>query len=124
MLSSDTQTVTEYLRTYRHLGHTVLELHGEIDIAAVLEIRPHLAAATAAPRPLIVIDLTPAVFFDCAGVGLLCCARQRIHDRGGTLVLVCPHQFTLRILRAVRLYRVFHPVPTLGEALAEPPACG
>ncbi|MFJ8827821.1 STAS domain-containing protein [Streptomyces sp. NPDC102467] len=110
--------MTEHLRIYQHRGCTVLELHGAIDLAAALAIGPLLAAMPSSPESLVVIDLTPTAFFDCAGVTLLCTARRRIHARGGSLQLVCPHPFTLRILRLLRLGDLFQPMRTLEEALA------
>ncbi|WP_329394632.1 STAS domain-containing protein [Streptomyces melanogenes] len=106
-----------YLHTYRAQGHTVLELHGEIDLAATLEITPQLDTATALPELLVIIDLTPVTFFDCSGLRLLCRAHFRITALHGNLQLVCPHPLTLRVLRITRLSHIFHPVPTLGEAL-------
>ncbi|RCH61642.1 STAS domain-containing protein [Streptomyces sp. SDr-06] len=105
------------LRTYRAHGHTVMELHGDIDIAAALTLQPRLDAASHPPEALIVIDLTFATFFDCSGLALLCRTRHRLDERGGELLLVCPHPLTLRMLRVLGLTEPFRPVPTLGDAL-------
>ncbi|WP_432136394.1 MULTISPECIES: anti-sigma factor antagonist [unclassified Streptomyces] len=103
-------------------GFTVLELHGEIDIAAAVEIVPHLDAATRGPAPRLVIDLTPVEFFDCSGLRLLYRARARILDRGGELRLVCTHPLALRILRATGLSRLLPPAASLAAALDGPEA--
>ncbi|MFI7317016.1 STAS domain-containing protein [Streptomyces venezuelae] len=103
-------------RYYTH-GHTVLELAGEIDIAALLHLTPHVDAATTTPKQLVVVDLTPVIFLDCSGLRLLCHTHHRVTTRQGTLKLVCPHPLTRRVLRITRLDEVFHPAHTLVEAL-------
>lgn len=110
---------TRHMRAYRAQGHTVLEFHGEIDIAAALEITPHLDRATQPREALVVIDLTPTTFFDCSGLRLLCRARSRVAGHRGQLLLVCPDPRTLALLRIVRLCDVFRPYPTLDAALAD-----
>ncbi|GHC52128.1 anti-sigma factor antagonist [Streptomyces flavofungini] len=110
---------TRHVRTYRIQGHTVLEFHGEIDIAAASEIAPHLDRVTGAREALIVIDLTPTTFIDCSGLRLLCRARRRLMGKRGQLLLVCPHPRTLALLRIVRLCDVFSPYPTVRAALAD-----
>lgn len=109
--------LTRHLRVRQERGHTVLEFHGEIDIAAAEEITPHLDAATAAPDTRIVIDLTRVDFFDCSGLRLLFRARRRIPAGHGRLHLVCAHPLTLRMLRITGLARLLPPQPTLEAAL-------
>ncbi|MEU6826362.1 STAS domain-containing protein [Streptomyces atriruber] len=106
-----------HLRSYRAHGRTVIEFHGEIDIAAALTILPVLDAATAPHETLIVIDLTPVTFFDCSGLALLCRARGRLEAQRGELLLVCPQPLILRMLRILGLTARFHPAPTLPDAL-------
>jgi anti-anti-sigma factor len=107
-----------YVRTQQVSGATVIEFHDEIDIAAAQQILPNLDAATAAPAQTVVIDLTPVEFFDAYGLRLLCHAERRVTERGGWLLLVCPHQMILRILHAGHLIGRFTPLATLEEALA------
>ncbi|AZP19219.1 anti-sigma factor antagonist [Streptomyces aquilus] len=106
------------VRVYRTRGHTVVELHGEIDIAAAVHITPVLDAVTDGPAPLVVIDLGPVEFLDCFGLTLLCRARRRVRERGGRLSLVCPQPGIRKILGIVGLTAAFAPATTLGEALA------
>jgi len=112
--------LSRYLRVRQDRGHTVLEFLGEIDIAAAEEIVPYLDAATAAPAPRIVIDLSPVEFFDASGLRLLYRARSRVLARDGHLSLVCAHLPTLRVLRVVGLSRLLPPLPTLDDALRRP----
>ncbi|GAA0954697.1 hypothetical protein GCM10009575_082370 [Streptomyces rhizosphaericus] len=106
-------------RTHRVGGYTVVELHGEIDIAGVGSVGPALDAATAGDRPAVIVDLRPTAFFDCSGLGLLCRAHRRVRERGGRMRLVCDDALILRTLRAGRMLDVLGPVATMGEALGE-----
>ncbi|QFR01857.1 anti-sigma factor antagonist [Streptomyces phaeolivaceus] len=120
MSSDPTPPATGYLRVRADRGRTVLELHGEIDIAAAVEIIPHLDAETGRHGARIVIDLRHVEFFDCSGLRLLYRARQRVLDRDGELRLVCTHPLTLRVLKVTGLARLLPPAPSLEAALAQP----
>ncbi|WP_405922866.1 anti-sigma factor antagonist [Streptomyces sp. NBC_00035] len=118
----DPATPTRHLRVHRHQGHTVLELHGEIDILAAVEITPLLDSATSGPTPQIVIDLRPVEFFDCSGLRLLYRARRRVLARDGRLHLVCTQPLILRILKVTGLVHLLPPSASLDEALGQPEA--
>ncbi|MCX4977743.1 MULTISPECIES: anti-sigma factor antagonist [unclassified Streptomyces] len=118
----DSATPTRHLRVHRHRGHTVLELHGEIDILAAVEITPLLDSATSGPAPQIVIDLRPVEFFDCSGLRLLYRARRRVLARDGRLHLVCTQPLILRILKVTGLVHLLPPSASLDEALGQPEA--
>lgn len=106
-------------RTYGVGGHTVVEIHGEIDIVGREYIGMELDRATSPPAPSVVIDLTPTCFFDCSGLELLCRAYRRVRDRGGRLRLVCDNPLILRTLRVGGLLDVLSPAPTLADALRD-----
>ncbi|MFF9410206.1 anti-sigma factor antagonist [Streptomyces anandii] len=114
--------LTRHLRIHRARGHTVLELRGEIDIAAAVQIVPYLDRVTARPGARVVIDLSAVEFFDCSGLRLLYRARARLLDQDGELRLVCAHPLTLRILKVTGLARLLPPQPTLDAALEQPEA--
>ncbi|MFG2793328.1 anti-sigma factor antagonist [Streptomyces sp. NPDC048419] len=114
--------LTRHLRVHQDRGHTVLELRGEIDIAAALEIAPYLDRVTAHPGVSLVIDLTQVDFFDCSGLRLVYRARARLLDQDGELRLVCDHPLTLRIMRVTGLARLLPAHPTLDAALGQPEA--
>jgi anti-sigma B factor antagonist len=111
-----------HLRIHEHRGHTVLEFRGEIDIAAAMELIPHMDRVTGRPDARLVIDLSGVEFFDCSGLRLLYRARARVLDHGGQLHLVCTHPLTLRVLRVTGLARLLPPHPTLDTALGQPEA--
>ncbi|ELP64394.1 anti-sigma factor antagonist [Streptomyces turgidiscabies] len=121
-MQQDPAPPTRYLRVHQDRGHTVLEFHGEIDIAAAVEIIPHLDAATGHPDARIVIDLTDVEFFDCSGLRLLYRARHRVLAHDGRLQLVCTHPLTLRVLKVTGLARVLPPAASLDAALGLPEA--
>ncbi|PWI13771.1 anti-anti-sigma factor [Streptomyces sp. Act143] len=116
-MQQESAPVGRHLRVRQARGHTVLEFHGEIDIAAALEIVPHLDRATGRQGSRVVIDLRGIEFFDCSGLRLLYRARSRVLDHGGQLHLVCAHPLTLRILRVTGLHRLLPPHATLDAAL-------
>ncbi|MCX5563366.1 anti-sigma factor antagonist [Streptomyces sp. NBC_00038] len=118
----DPEPPTRHLHVHRHRGHTVLELHGEIDILAAVEITPLLDSATSGPAPQIVIDLRPVEFFDCSGLRLLYRARRRVLARDGRLHLVCTQPLILRILKVTGLVHLLPPSASLDEALGQPEA--
>ncbi|MHC3467253.1 anti-sigma factor antagonist [Streptomyces sp. 7R007] len=111
-----------HLRVRHKRGHTVVELWGDIDIAAALEIAPYLDRLTARPEIRLVIDLRHIDFFDCSGLRLLYRARRRVLDRSGELRLVCTHPLTLRVMRVTGLHRLLPAHPTLDAALGQPEA--
>lgn len=106
-----------FVRQYTRYGHLVLELHGEIDISAAIESAALLDEITAQHGIKLIVDLTPIQFLDCAGLDLLCRAQQRVLERNGTWLLICPHPLTLRLMRMTRLTERLHPEPTLEHAL-------
>ncbi|MET9969746.1 anti-sigma factor antagonist [Streptomyces sp. NPDC006356] len=121
-MQQDPAPFSRHLRVHRHREYTVLEFHGEIDIAAAVEIAPYLDRVTAHPDARVVIDLRRIEFFDCSGLRLLYRARSRALDHGGQLHLVCTHPLTLRVLRITGLARLLPPHPTLDAALNQPEA--
>jgi anti-sigma B factor antagonist len=108
--------------TERTVGATtVVTLSGEIDLATRVSLTPRLDALTAGPRPDLVLDLRPVAFVDCAGLGLLCRARNRVAARGGRLRLVSDSASFRRILRSTGLDGVFVLLPEFGTAPAAGP---
>lgn len=110
---------SRFARGYRSRGFTVLELSGELDLAALVEAGPALDSVTAGDRPHVVLDLRPTEFLDCSGVRLLIRARNRVAERAGTLRLVCDDDGQpWQILHRCGLLGLLGPVPTVQEALA------
>ncbi|MFD9038877.1 STAS domain-containing protein [Streptomyces bottropensis] len=98
-------------------GHRVVTLRGEIDLAAAIPLSALLDALTSGPRPDLVLDLRPVSFIDCAGLGVLCRALNRVRARGGRLQLVTESDYFRRVLRGAGLGGVFEVRPCLSGAL-------
>jgi anti-anti-sigma factor len=94
-------------------GRTVVELHGEIDLAVVLATTPRLYELTAAPAPQLVVDLRPVTFIDCSGLALLVDIRSRVLAGDGKFTLVCADLRVLRLLSITGLLDVLAPVPSV-----------
>ncbi|MET7618559.1 STAS domain-containing protein [Streptomyces sp. NPDC005408] len=107
-----------YGQVCRSGDRTVVELHGEIDIAAATLVGAYLDVVTAIRDHEVVVDLTHVAFFDCSGLALLCRARRRIAESGGRLWVVCDQPPVLRVFRAGGVLEVFRTLPTLEAALA------
>ncbi|MFI9152305.1 STAS domain-containing protein [Streptomyces sp. NPDC053367] len=99
---------------------TVVELHGEIDVRAVLSVRARLDGLTSGPGPDVTVDLGAVTFIDCSGLGLLCRARNRTLLRGGRFRLVTDDDRILRLLRLAGLGGVFEVLPGRASASARP----
>ncbi|PWI16905.1 anti-sigma factor antagonist [Streptomyces sp. Act143] len=110
-----------HIRVHEVHGLIVIEFHGEIDIAAAPSIGPELDAATAVAGRTVVVDLTPTEFFDCYALRLLHRATRRVRERGGRLLLVCPHPLILKILRVSGLSRQLTMIPGLEDGIASGP---
>ncbi|QMU77203.1 STAS domain-containing protein [Streptacidiphilus sp. PB12-B1b] len=92
-----------YARARAVDGVTLVEFHGEIDLAAVPEIASLLDAATEGKQPQVLVDLTAVTFIDCSGFGQIARAWQRALRHGGGLELVCTNRRILRVLSVVGL---------------------
>ncbi|MFF9276679.1 STAS domain-containing protein [Streptomyces griseosporeus] len=97
-------------------GTTVLAPRGCLDLLTAPTLSARLDALTDGPRPDLVIDLRAVSFIDCAGISVLCRARNRVRSRRGRLRLVTDSARFLRILRHVRLNGVFDILPGLPSA--------
>ncbi|WP_189940793.1 STAS domain-containing protein [Streptomyces aurantiogriseus] len=102
-------------------GTTIVELRGEIDILTAPQISARLDILTAGPPRDLVLDLRPVSFIDCAGLSLLCRARNRVLAQHGRLRLVNDSTSFLRILRCAGLAGVFELYSRLPEALFRVP---
>ncbi|MCX4548531.1 STAS domain-containing protein [Streptomyces sp. NBC_01387] len=105
-------------RSYTVGPFTVVEFRGEVDLVSADCIRVHTDAATAHRGARVIVDLRPATFIDCAALGLLCRARRRALDRGGSIDLVCTRPLHLRMLRVTGLDSYFRSSATVAAISA------
>ncbi|MFF9624630.1 STAS domain-containing protein [Streptomyces griseosporeus] len=94
-------------------GTTVLAPSGDLDLLTAPTLSARLDDLTNGPSPDVVLDLRAVSFIDCAGIAVLCRARNRVRARCGRLRLVTDSAHFLRILRHVRLDGVFDLLPGL-----------
>ncbi|MDX3804062.1 STAS domain-containing protein [Streptomyces sp. AK04-3B] len=115
-------------RTHHGVGGTIIvTLQGEIDVVAAPALAAHLDTLTAGRRPDLVLDLRPVSFIDCAGLGVLCRARNRARSGQGRLRLVTVSTCFLRLLRCTGLAGVFDirsrwPDDPADPSVAAPPS--
>ncbi|MEU3844369.1 STAS domain-containing protein [Streptomyces sp. NPDC028635] len=103
-------------------GTTLVEVRGDLDMLTAPSLAARLDELTAGRRPDVVLDLRGVSFIDCAGLGVLCRARNRVLARWGRLRLVSDDPGFLRILRYARLADVFEihagPLVALGAGMS------
>lgn len=95
----------------------VVELHGEIDVHTVGELRAILLALAGEGRPYIVADFTGVDFCDAAGLGALVAVNNRVAESGGALRLVGVRPAQRRILQITGLDRLFQPRDGAGDVV-------
>ena len=94
------------IETYRDRdGTTVLELHGEFDLASAATFEAGLASAEAELAPL-VIDLSGLHFIDSTGIGQLLAAHTRAEREGRELVFLKGPPAVENVLRLTGLNEI------------------
>ncbi|MFE5187984.1 STAS domain-containing protein [Streptomyces sp. NPDC056628] len=101
-------------------GPTVVALRGEIDLGAATSLTARLDALTSGPSPDLVLDLRGVTFIDCAGLGVLCRARNRVRARAGRLRLVSDSARFRRMLGMLDLGGVFEVASRLPDVTSRP----
>ncbi|MFD4481277.1 STAS domain-containing protein [Streptomyces sp. NPDC058471] len=104
------------IRTVHLPGVSVVELHGEIDLASAPEVQQHLDAATIPVGAQVIVDLRSTDFLDCTVLALLCRAHRQARRHQGQLHLVCIRPWHLKILDTAGLRTRLHPLTSLEEA--------
>ncbi len=92
-------------------GATVVELHGDIDLAVVEPLRDCMISGIEQDCDVLV-DLADVTLIDCASLGALVQAGQLAERRGRKLCLVAPPPVVRWTLAAAGLAAAF---PTFGE---------
>ncbi|MEU6546879.1 STAS domain-containing protein [Streptomyces sp. NPDC046859] len=101
-------------------GPTVVALRGEIDLGTATSLTTRLDALTSGPSPDLVLDLRGVTFIDCAGLGVLCRAHNRVRARAGRLRLVSDSARFRRMLRMLDLGGVFEVASRLPDVTSRP----
>ncbi|GGN89124.1 hypothetical protein GCM10011579_083580 [Streptomyces albiflavescens] len=108
---------SDHAHLYAGAGLLLVELRGDIDLAAVLHVHPWLDSVAALPARLYIVDLRPTTFIDSNGLGMVLRFRERVGRADMDFGLLCTRH-THRLLRAHGAWDVLSPAATLGEVLA------
>jgi anti-anti-sigma factor len=93
---------------------TVLDLRGELDMAAAPVLRGRVEECR---TPALVLDLADATFVDSATLRELLRARTDLADRGVRLLLAAPSPPVVRLLELTGTADLFEAEPDVGSAL-------
>jgi anti-sigma B factor antagonist len=88
-------------------GLPILEVTGELDLAAAPWLRDQLDALYVGGASSIVVDLSEATFLDSTALGVLVTALHRSRELGGQVHLVVSEPQILRVLTITGLVEEF-----------------
>lgn len=100
-------------------GHAraVITASGELDFAAVEELRAPLMPAT--ERGLVVLDLSGITFCDSSGVRTLVEADRSAREHGGEFRIAAPSEDVLRVLSLIKMNTALRIFADVSSALAD-----
>lgn len=102
-------------------AHTIVALHGDLDIATAPALRERLLGTLHPDTHLLVLDLGEVSLCDAAGLAVLIGTQRRATRLGITLRLAAPSPQTAKLLHITGLDRSLTVYPTLSDALTPPP---
>jgi anti-sigma B factor antagonist len=113
--------VQSHFRVEAHTrGHAqVLEVSGELDLAAAASLEEELDRALSSGSQVIVIDLKELDFIDSTGLSVLVRAHQRAHETGLEMGLVNPGAQVERLLSLTGLAARLTLSDSLRDALSQ-----
>jgi anti-sigma B factor antagonist len=94
------------VRTCADHGCAVVELHGELDLAAAVT-ECGLLRTVAASESVTILDLSELNFMDCSGLGVLMRAQQHAGQFGHELILAAPPPIANKVLQVTGVNRQF-----------------
>ena len=86
----------------------VIKADGELDMAAVADLRDALAKTIIERRKLVLLDISEATFIDSMTIGALVAAHRRVQRYGGTLEIVCTNANVLQTFEFAGLRRALN----------------
>jgi anti-anti-sigma factor len=104
--------------THGRPGHTIVALHGDLDIDATPALRQHLIGTLHHSARLLTLDLGEVTFCDAAGLAVLIGTQRRATGLGITLQLANARPQVAKLLRVTGLDRVL----TVRRSLQPQPA--
>jgi anti-anti-sigma factor len=109
---------TERGLTTRTPTPTIVELRGDLDLAAAPALREHLLDALRHNTNSLILDLSKVRFCDASGLAVLVGTQRRARLLGVSLYLAAPRPQIAKVLRITGLDRGLTVYPTVLEALA------
>ncbi|XVQ11597.1 STAS domain-containing protein [Spirillospora sp. CA-255316] len=91
--------------THGRPGHTIVALHGELDIASAPALREHLLGTLQHSARLLILDLGEVSFCDATGLAVLIGLQRRATGLGVTLQLANVRPQVAKLLRITGLNR-------------------
>jgi anti-anti-sigma factor len=96
----------------------LVDVRGEIDLAAAPELSEHLLGAADAGVRAVVVDLCRVSFLDSSGLAALLNARKRLRAEDVTMIIACePGGRPERILQVTGLHSVVEVAGSREQAL-------
>jgi anti-sigma B factor antagonist len=105
------------IAVHRQLGHVLVTVVGEIDIATAPQLRAQLTGL-AGTGQRVIVDLGQVRFSDAAGLGVLAGAAGQAAASGGSLLLAAARPQLRRLLAITGLDRHIPVTATVAEARA------
>ena len=106
------------IETEREQGVAVVDVDGDLDIAAVDDVDAALQEAISGGDP-VVVDLVDVGFIDSTGMRAMIDARRRSRDLGVAMVCVCPNNAAVwRLLELTGTTGLFEVQETRPAAVA------
>ncbi len=100
-------------------GVTVVVLEGELDLAAVPELREQLTEAARGADRGVVLDMAEVTFVDSSALRELLRAHSGLRDAGRELVLAGVGPAVARLFELTRTTGMLHLAPTVDAALTQ-----
>jgi anti-sigma B factor antagonist len=87
--------------------HTVVSVHGEIDLYTAPRLQSELMTALSGSPVRLIVDMSGVDFCDSTGINVLLAAHRQARERGGELQLAGPGSATRKVLQVTGLESVF-----------------
>lgn len=98
-------------------GWTVVEIHGEVDVFSVPQVREHVFTCIEVGRHRLIVDLRGVPYIDSTGLGVCVSIAKRIRTHVGDLRLVITNPNILRIFRITGLHRALQIYDSVEAAM-------
>ncbi|MEV6703012.1 STAS domain-containing protein [Streptomyces sp. NPDC051453] len=106
-----------HISHHHETGWTVVEIHGEVDISSVPQIREHVLTCIEAGRHHLIVDLREVPFIDSTGLGIFVSIAKRIRTHVGDLKLVITNPNILQIFHITSLHRALQIYDSVEAAM-------